>query len=227
MEKEPMKKAGQQERESELEQKIVNHILETYRPRAIILHGSRASGNATEKSDWDFQLLVDEKVTAERGFVEGQNVEFSQAKLPIEPEDAFKRFGIKFRKGGVKIIYDPEHIAEKLVAACQAEMEKGFVMTSEEVTARRAFMEGMLSKIERYGNEEFIRLQFVGEFLDRAINTWFPSKEQRYSIPPYESLPYVREKDPSFINLLNTFAKERGPEQQKVGEEILDYLLSK
>jgi hypothetical protein len=225
MKNEPIQKTHTSEKEHNLEQKIVQHILENYQPRAIILHGSRASGNAVEKSDWDFVLLVDEIKPLERGFVEGENVEFSQAKLPIEPADAFKKFGIKFRKGGVKIVYDPDTIAAPLVAACQNEIEKGFEMTPEDITARRAFMEGMLSKIERYENEEFIRLPFVGEFLSRAMNSWFPTKEKRYSVPPYEALPYVTEKDPEFINMLNDFANAKGPNQYELGEKILNYLL--
>lgn len=225
MENEPIHKNHSLEKERALEKKIVDYIIETFKPRAIILHGSRASGNAVEKSDWDFQLLVDEIHPLERGFFEGENVEFSQTQLPVEPANAFKKFGIKFRKGGVKIVYDPENIAAPLVSACQAEIEKGFEMTPEEITARRSFMEGMLSKIERYENEEFIRLPFVGEFLSRAMNSWFPTKEKRYSVPPYEALPYVKEKDPHFISLLDGFAKEKGSEQQKLGEEILKHLL--
>ncbi len=209
-----------------MEQKLVANILEKYHPRAIILHGSRVTGGATEKSDWDFVLLVDETKNPKRGFVDGENVEFDQVKLPIDPKDAFEKFGLKFRKGGVKIIYDPENIAQPLVSACQTEIEKGFRIKENNKEGYKAFMEGLLSKIERYENEKIAKLDFIGQFISRAINTWFPIKEEKYSIPPYESIPYIKEKDPKFYSLLNEFADSSGEEQIKKGEEIISYLLS-
>jgi len=43
---------------------ITSHLIETYEPDAIILHGSRARGKAREHSDWDFILLYAKPTTA-------------------------------------------------------------------------------------------------------------------------------------------------------------------
>lgn len=209
-----------------VEEQLVHYILEKYKPRAIVLHGSRAAGYGTPTSDWDFHLFVDERKDPVRGFVGSENVEFGQTQLPVDVAKAFDLFGLKFRRGNVRILYDPEGIAEPLIKACQTEIEKGFEFTPEDKESRKGFMEGMLSKMQRYEHEEFLRLQFVGEFLSRANNSWFPSKEKVYSLPPYQALPHMQEKDPEFISLLNQFALAHGAEQQALGRDIISYLFT-
>lgn len=206
-----------------MEQKIIDHLLSVYKPRAIILHGSRASGKAIPTSDWDFIMLVDEPKEPTRGYVDGENVEFVQKKLPIKPEDAFKVFGIKFREGNVRIVYDPENIAAPLVAACREEIAKGLELTKEDKQGRRAFMEGLLSKISRF-HDNFMRFEPMGDFISRATYSWFPVKEKRYSIATYDALAYLQEHDPEYVKMLEKFGSASGDQQIEVGNKILDYL---
>lgn len=205
-----------------IEEQLIQYIIGEYKPRALVLHGSRASGNAVEKSDWDFILFVDEKKEPVRAIILDQNVELSQESPPFDETKAFDRFGLKFRN--VKILYDPEHIAEKMISVCQREIEEGLHLTQAEKSARHAFVQGTLSKIERYAHEPINQMEFIGEFAKRARNLWFNVKENRYSLPPYEAIPYIKEKDPEYYQMLSDFAGARGDDLQDAGERIVGYL---
>ena len=54
-----------------MEQKLTQYIIEKYSPLAVLLHGSRASGNERPHSDWDFAILVNEDIKVEREIVDG------------------------------------------------------------------------------------------------------------------------------------------------------------
>jgi hypothetical protein len=210
-----------------LENSIVQYILNTYKPRALVLHGSRANGNATETSDWDFILLVDEIKEPRRGFFEGQNIEFVQKKLPISADSAFEIFGNKFRKGNTRIVYDPENLLSPLINICEVEYDKGLQFSPEVLIARRSFVEGYLSKINRYRNIDFINAGFAGEFLLLVTNLWFPLKKGIHSLPAYEAVPFLEKHDPRFVELLNSFANSHAEERDLIGKEILNYLFEK
>lgn len=47
-----------------MKEQIIRYLTETYRPRAILLYGSYARGDADENSDFDCMIIVDDKSLA-------------------------------------------------------------------------------------------------------------------------------------------------------------------
>lgn len=90
------------------EQKLTQHILEKYKPLAIVLHGSRASGFARERSDWDFIILVDKETEVEREIIDGANMEVMALKLPFKEQKIIGDKWLALRKGNSKVLHEVE-----------------------------------------------------------------------------------------------------------------------
>jgi hypothetical protein len=208
-----------------MEEKLTTYILENFKPRAIILHGSRAFGMEVASSDWDFLLLVDEFKGPDKQFVDGEKVSFSQILPPFALDQVIGKHGMILRKGMTKIIYDPDGLAQKLLEESMAEEARGVDVTANGKISRSVKIAGILDKIIRYKDEKAFYLQYVGEFLTLTSKLWFHVKEKRHNIPPYMAIPYLKEKDPDFYTMLNMFAETEGEDQKAIGEKIISYLL--
>ena len=57
-----------------MKEKLVEYLKEKYNPVAIVLHGSRANGNAREHSDWDFVVFTTSDMNPYREVVFGTNI---------------------------------------------------------------------------------------------------------------------------------------------------------
>src|SRR3989344_9589319 len=85
--------------EREKEKEIANELREKYKPRAIVLHGSRAIGKARPRSDWDVFLLFSGKIpkNMNREVVAGEDVEWKAVLLPVEDAHIQDTFGIQLQ----------------------------------------------------------------------------------------------------------------------------------
>ena len=86
-----------------MEEKITTYLKERYSPDAIILHGSRAIGEAREHSDWDFIFLYKSEPTAGafREFIEEQNIEVQSLITPITEENLLDTVGLKLQNARI------------------------------------------------------------------------------------------------------------------------------
>ena len=65
--------------------KMVSMIVSIAQPRRVILFGSQARKDATEESDIDLMILVDDKVTSTRSIVQAVYMEIQAlAKMPCD-----------------------------------------------------------------------------------------------------------------------------------------------
>ena len=206
-----------------MEQRLIEYILETYKPAALVLHGSRATGNAIEGSDWDFILFMHEGRNLHREMIFGESVELIEAVLPIPEDKIIKRFCPKLAASRIKFCYDLDGIAKHIADVCQKTVDAGMHVEAWEFGVQRQILEGLLGKIRRYANEPIARRQYEGQFVERSLEWWFWNKNGTYSLPPYNSLPLIQEKDPAFYEMMKDFISSTG-DVQAAGSQIVTYL---
>jgi predicted nucleotidyltransferase len=64
--------------------KIATYLKDKYDPEALILHGSRAAGQATEHSDWDIFMLDTQELPNETSRKFGAELDVAAKKLPVD-----------------------------------------------------------------------------------------------------------------------------------------------
>ncbi|TSC68060.1 MAG: hypothetical protein G01um101472_177 [Parcubacteria group bacterium Gr01-1014_72] len=211
---------------SEKLSQLVRHLVETYHPKAIILHGSRARGTERPHSDWDFMLLSDVPIHVEtvRNSILDENVEVKVFLLPVEK--IIKTFGEKLRGG--KAVYDPEGIAAELLRQAEPLYEAPLNLSSAQRRAQILHIQGRL-----YGMKETIEnaelfFDYLGDFYKYAMNLWFETLHNMRPLPPTEALPYIHARDPKYYGLLRILSSAvSNREKLDAAEKIYNRLAGK
>lgn len=205
-----------------MKEKLVEYLKEKYNPVAIVLHGSRANGNAREHSDWDFIIFTREKVHAYRDIQFGANFEIKQVILPVT--DLWSSLGFLFRKENTEILYDPENIVPQLLDSNEAVLEQGNKFTNEDRAARYSFLMSSLDGMTDYKDNDLAFFRNKADFYDRAVPAWFRFKYEEFRPSDYVALPRIKRDDPEFYELLEMFVTGSHEESIRSGRRITELL---
>jgi predicted nucleotidyltransferase len=207
-----------------MESFLTKHLIETYNPIAIVLHGSRANGNAREHSDWDFMLFVHEKKGAQRKIEHGANIELKQILYPVADDKIKDTFGYAFRTENIKVLFDPENIIPALLAKNEAILEKGNQFEESDRMARFAFLKSALDGMTDYADD---RIAFFGkkaEFHDRAIPAWFRFLHKEFKPSDYIALPRIKEQDPELYGYVDAFVQGDAEQSMANANSIIRHI---
>ncbi len=188
-----------------IEQKLIDHLKEKYNPRAILIHGSRATGFAREHSDWDFAILVDKNVEGEREIIDGQNIEIRVLVLPFDEAKMGERWMV-VREGNIKVVYDPENLLEDSIKKVTSYYNQPLVNTEIDITGHKAWYRSQLDGMIDYQHEQEAFFRKLGELYLRTIKYWFNFKHNTYMPQVYLSLPKIEKEDPEHFKLLKILA---------------------
>lgn len=203
------------------EERLVEHLKEKYSPRAILIHGSRATGFARAHSDWDFAIIVDEDVEGEREVVDGQNIEVIVLTLPFDENKIGDRW-LVVREGNIKIVYDPENILEEIVRKITNYYNQPLVNTQIDIIGHKAWYRSQLDGMIDYQDEQEAFFRKLGELYVRTIRYWFNFKRSTYMPQVYLSLPKIKEEDPEHFKLLQILAGNyTNAEKIAAGEKVI------
>ncbi len=205
------------------EQKLTQYIKEKYNPIALVLHGSRANGNYREHSDWDFLMFTYKDIEHPiREIVFDSNIELKQIILPIA-EDKF--LGFFFRSENVKILYDPELMAEKFLKLNDVKVQKGNIFTDEERKSRYCFLKSALDGIIDYADSPLNIFDKKADFYTRVINAWFRFVKKEFEPSYYIAFPRMNKEAPELQFLIEKFVYENDAQKLFViGNDILNIL---
>ena len=199
-----------------MKEKIISYLKEKYNPLAIVLHGSRATNNAGEKSDWDIYIFVLELSDIDK-FVgedfEGQQLDASLIRIPLDSElrDEFIR-----TSPSIQIVFDTDSVAKSLYEDLKIEHEKGLHFSEQMLLQKKTFLLRALNRLEdNVSNEASFFLRLGRDFFPRAVNWWFEILNNEYSVPLYKALPIIKEKDPSYYEHLAVLYKQ-GKNEEKL-----------
>jgi predicted nucleotidyltransferase len=203
-------------------EQVTAYIVDTYKPRAIILHGSRANGMAKEHSDWDILLITDSGAKPQREIVFGANLEYSEIRLPILED---KEYPFQYRTENSKVLYDPENITEKLLAKIDALYQKGKSFTEKDRIARRSYLLSSLDGIADYADNPLIMFDKKTDFYTRINLSWYQFMKKEYCPSPYIAYPRIQKDDPEFYTLIQGFvAASTSTELIAIGNKIVEKL---
>lgn len=211
-----------------IEQKIIEYIKETYHPLAILLHGSRANGNARAHSDWDFAIFVKEKIVTKREVLFSvANIEIKQIIYPVLDTD-ISNIGHQLRKSNVRVVYDPEHICDAVIEQVTTYFEQGRPpedYDENETIGHAAWMRSQIDGMIDYQHEPLAFFRKSGELYIRVIQYWFRFLKHDWMPQVYEALPRIQKEDPEYYALMEAYVQSHSAQEQiLISEKIYVHL---
>jgi hypothetical protein len=189
-----------------MEQKIVTYLIESYHPRTIVLVGSRGGDDATQTSDWDLVLFVDEKTEGGLVQFETETLDIVVVTLPV-PNDYILK--ISFAPDPrMKVLLDTsDRLGEKIVARTREWYARGpSPLTKDEYQKRKQKLLRLLQKCDSRPDDEGYVFIYVGAFYEFALRYYF-ELHGLWSQPAYQALAYLKDNAPA---LYEQFARIHG-----------------
>ena len=184
-----------------MQDNILNHLKNTYRPDALILHGSRARGKARERSDWDFILLYTKPVIIKNGrtLLDNQNIEYSIHTLPVD--DIIDEFGGKLQ--GAKVLYEQDNLGTTLLQQASTHYAEGVHWSREKIADHGLWFTGRVNGMRDTLDTPLLFHKYLTDLYSRVFNYWYWIVQQQHSQPIYIAIEEVAEKDPEFFALVS------------------------
>ena len=205
-------------------QAIIDHLVEKYHPKSIILHGSRAKGKNRLNSDWDMYVLVDSDIKGGSELYDGESLDVCLVHLPISKEDFVDTFG--YTLNTAEILFDQDNVAQTLLDEAKEAYAFGRKLTEAERQNRRNFMHRTLQRLEGYVDRPEAFFLYLGFFYEIALRYWFELRGL-WSLPIYEALPYIQEKDPQYYTQLQSLSGHAAnTEKWQIAQSMEKALLS-
>lgn len=203
-----------------MEQQIVEFLKEKYHPHVIVLVGSRANGTHTADSDWDLFLFCDTKNI-------GGISKWNDQELDITFHEWPKPEGWIFTNPyspvwPVKVLFDDtDGFFDTILKQTEEVFNKGSKVaypTGCEERLRK--LDRWVGKLEKYRDNPEVQFYYAGIAYEAFVRVWF---EQRnlWSLPPAQALPFIREKDPKFWDLLRRLVRVSENELTKTAREVV------
>ena len=209
-----------------MEETLLKYLIDTLKPKAIILHGSRARGMARELSDWDYILLYNRPTIHKSGraVVEGQNIEYSIVVMPVE--NIFETFSTKLQSA--KVAFEENQLGTHLLEQAAHYYSQGVHWDTEKINGHKLWFQGRIDGMKNYTDNPVIFYKYYSDLYDRVTNYWYWLLQHSHSQPMYVAIGEIAEKDPIYHNLVLQLAAEGTSLTQKVtiSESIRDHLFN-
>ena len=197
-------------------QSIRSYLLETYKPKALVLHGSRVTGNAGLNSDYDIALIGSNQRVFSHKYgnhhldlfdVPGDTKMLEVNGIPMHPAQVLHD--------------DASQIGTTLVNSAKSAYDKGpELLTLEEIDMRRNFAERLINRMEDRKQCRMTKYYYMAIFYPRVIRYWF-ELNQLWTLPIYAALKTIKEKDPFFLTLLENLYTEASAE---TAQKVYNYI---
>ena len=185
---------------------IVGQLVGTYRPKAIALVGSRATGSATRFSDWDMVMLVDRPVDGPtRQIIADEFVDVEFKNLPLAPDFIFRSFVGPHEF--VKPLYDPEGLLPPLIERTRDVYQTGpDPLSGQETALRRLRLQKAVLRLSETRNLPEVFMFMLSEiYWDMIVRFWFELRNEWPKKGP-SGFAYIHAQDPAYYNRLQTLA---------------------
>lgn len=195
-----------------MQEEIVKHLENKYQPIGIILHGSRATETAKEKSDWDFLVFVQEQKEGGTETYEGELIDADVVAFPISPEEFIKTHGGIFQVA--KVLSDKDKQLEVFLNQVQQIYSTGRKLTSQEKENRKNFLTRRFRRLQDNVNEQLVFFYHLGVFYEKAIQYWFDLKRDRWPLSPARALKVIEEEDPAYYKLIEILVSSASDQEK-------------
>ena len=178
---------------------IVHHLLRSYCPDSIILHGSRANGMARAHSDWDIIMLFAKRDVPRSNFretISSAIVEWRAYKTPVHQKDIISTFNVYLQFS--QLLFDKDNIGASIIDLARAAYAKGPCLTSEEVTRSKLYLHYKITSLIKDRQTDYLARRHINDLSAGAIKSWLEIKHNKFSLPVYYSVPLIRDVDPQY-----------------------------
>lgn len=175
---------------------VIKKLISDYKCHAIILYGSRARGDFSSESDWDYFGLGDIKVPHDSFQINGEWIDISIDVSP-NPEELIRL------KSGV-ILHDERGEGASLVNKVINVLKDGPKLNVTQLRHNRNWIMKMLKRIERDDLEAKFRRSWL---LMQLLEDYFMFRGIWY-FGSKESLKYLKENDPETYALYEVALKQ-------------------
>lgn len=206
-----------------MEPEIISYLKNKYSPKAIVLAGSRASGTNSEKSDWDIFVFCEE--SQPDGFFEWQG-ELLDITVHNWPKPADWLFTIPYGPvWPVKVLFDEtDGEFAKILERTKTIYDQGPLLAYPIPCADRlAKLDRWKMKIEQYAGNQEVQFYYAGYIYEFLIRVWF-EQQNLWSMPPAQALPYIKEKDSNYWQMLSNFTKTTGDDLAGLTANMVGHL---
>lgn len=183
-------------------EKSVNELLTKYKCHTVLLYGSRARGDATEKSDYD--LMGVRKTGKPVRLAEKRNGNYLD--VFIFPEKSLKKIGEEhlYMKEAKVLVQESTYgsqLVRKIKAAARKPVQR---LPEDEIQTRRVWAHKMLERIEVGDIEANYRRSWLHEAL---LADYFALRHKRYD-GSKESFTWLKKNDPATYKLFESVLKK-------------------
>jgi hypothetical protein len=176
---------------------ITDYLKETYQPQAILLHGSRARGDAAPSSDYDLTLI------GAKGFMHPAGFKGAQLDLSAEPADVPVLLSHEVPTWPIQVLYDDKHgYGAALAARTEAAFrEKPPRVPEDKIMNRKNYMRRIYARICERGENKVLRTYYMGDLVERCIR-YRAELRREWPQSLHASLIAIKAEDPHFHDLL-------------------------
>lgn len=183
-------------------EKIIEYLLETYKPDALIVYGSFADGSANENSDFDALVIADHVQTHDSSIVVNTVLDVfvypsDTFKSDFDPEEFLQIFD-------GRIILDRTGIAAELQERIRQHIAQTPMKTEEEIDQEIAWCEKMMLRAQRGDAEGYYRWHWL---LFVSLEIYCDIKRQHY-YGPKKALRYMAKHDGEAFQIYSYALKE-------------------
>lgn len=167
----------------------VNELLKKFKCHTVLLYGSRARGDATEKSDYD---LMGVRKTGKK-FRLAEKREGKYLDVFIFPEKQLAKVGDEhLYMKGAKVLFEEGNFGSEFLGKLKAFSKKPFqFLPEDEIQARRVWAHKMLERIAVGDIEANYRRSWLHEAL---LSDYFALRKKRYN-GSKESFAWLKKND--------------------------------
>jgi predicted nucleotidyltransferase len=189
----------------DLKKEITQYLIDKYHPEVIILHGSRASDNYREHSDWDLFLFIEGEgsdTKIERDIYLEQAMDITIVNYPHISTTIIEKLVAVAHS--MEVLLDTTNCAgSQLVSDAKIKRSKGVRLSTKEKEIIMIEMYKDINNLQDLQENDGVFFFRLGrDFFRNALNGWFRVIRDEYSLPPYLSIPYIKEHDSEYYSLL-------------------------
>ena len=207
--------------------KIVTYLKDKYDPQALILHGSRAAGQATEHSDWDIFMLDTQQLPSETGCKFGAELDVASKQLPIDTtQDVESQFGCQLKQA--EVLHDTNGVGKRILELAKALYADGFNATQKEIDDKKNNLRRTYYRLAE--RSEHIAHLYRLDFVAYSTRYWYQILQNKWQDNFYFAFPRIKSEDPEYYDNLMTvlegddnseqLASARRVHKELFGEEL-------
>jgi hypothetical protein len=179
-------------------EELTTYLKEKYYPKAILLHGSWARGDALDASDYDLALITDKPDLIRPESYNGCALDMDG----VSSSEKILKAGQTPIWPCLVLFDDADCLGEGLVKRTHEAFEKGpLPLVREELENRCNFSKRLLYKIQGRGADLLMRSYYLGNFYERVLRYWC-ELNQEWTRSVHLLLPLIDKEDPVFYQYL-------------------------